>query len=179
MPVPATEVLKFFHDNPERPWHVQDVQRRLKLDDRSALRETLAQLVQSGQLVKTRRRTYGLPQEMNLVPGRLQVTSGGYGFVIPDAGGKDLFIPADRLGGAWDGDKVLARPNPLKTEGDRPSGEIVRIIERGNALVVGTLEYARGYAILRPDSPRLRERVRSEEHTSELQSRPHLVCRLL
>src|SRR3989442_12034667 len=24
-----------------------------------------------------------------------------------------------------------------------------------------------------------RERVRSEEHTSELQSRPHLVCRLL
>src|SRR3989442_2780163 len=26
---------------------------------------------------------------------------------------------------------------------------------------------------------RLRERGRSEEHTSELQSRPHLVCRLL
>src|SRR5690554_7595656 len=25
----------------------------------------------------------------------------------------------------------------------------------------------------------LRQRVRSEEHTSELQSRPHLVCRLL
>src|SRR6266699_1969121 len=27
--------------------------------------------------------------------------------------------------------------------------------------------------------PQLRVRVRSEEHTSELQSRPHLVCRLL
>src|SRR3989442_10139007 len=28
-------------------------------------------------------------------------------------------------------------------------------------------------------TPDLRIRVRSEEHTSELQSRPHLVCRLL
>ncbi len=159
MSVAQTEVLKFFHENPEKPWHVQDVQRRLKLDDRTGLRQTLAELVQTGQLVKTRRRTYGLPQEMNLLSGRLQVTSGGYGFVILDEGGKDLFVPADRLGGAWDGDRVLARPNPLQSEGDRPSGEIVRIIERGNDLLVGTLEYARGYAILRPDSARLRERV--------------------
>ncbi len=159
MSVAQSEVLKFFHEHPEKPWHVQDVQRRLKLEDRTSLRQTLAELVQSGQLVKTRRRTYGLPEEMNLLAGRLQVTSGGYGFVILDDGGKDLFVPADSLGGAWDGDRVLARPNPLKTEGDRPSGEIVRILARGNDLLVGTLEYARGYAILRPDSPRLRERV--------------------
>ena len=33
---------------------------------------------------------------MNLKPGRLQVTSGGYGFVILDEGGKDLFVPADQ-----------------------------------------------------------------------------------
>src|SRR5690606_475530 len=104
MTVPTDVVLRFFHDHPEKPWHVQDVQRRLKLDDRAGLRQTLAELVQSGQLVKTRRRTYGLPEEMNLMPGRLQVTSGGYGFVILDEGGKDLFVPADSLGGAWDGE---------------------------------------------------------------------------
>src|SRR5690606_2759008 len=124
--------------------------------------------------------TYGLPQEMNLVPGRLQVTSGGYGFVIPDAGGKDLFIPADRLGGAWDGDKVLARPNPLKTEGHSPSGETVRRIERGNALVVGTREYARGYAILRPDSPRLRERVLlTPESVGRLEGGTRIVVKMI
>src|SRR3989442_8996677 len=32
---------------------------------------------------------------------------------------------------------------------------------------------------LRVDRPRAREAHRSEEHTPELQSRPHLVCRLL
>lgn len=181
--MPATDseaVLKFFYDQPEKPWHVQDVQRRLKVDDRATLRHTLDELVQAGRLIRTRRRTYGLPQEMNLLLGRLQVTSGGYGFVIPDAGGKDLFIPADRLGGAWDTDRVMARPNPLKGDDERPSGEIVRIIERGNKLLVGTLEYARGYAILRPDSVRLRERVLlTPESVGKLAGGSRIVVRMV
>ena len=176
----TNDVMQFFHDHPEKPWHVQDVQRRLNLDDRAALRQTLGNLVDSGHLVRTRRRTYGLPLEMNLILGRLQVTSGGYGFVISDAGGKDLFIPADRLGGAWDGDRVMARPNPLKGDDERPSGEVVRIVARGSELLVGTLEYARGYAILRPDSVRIRERVLlTPESVGKLAAGSRLVVRMV
>lgn len=159
MDINREALYTFFQEHPERPWHVQDIQKRLKLDDRSDLRRELDLLVEVGRLIRTRRRTYGLPQEMNLRPGRLQVTSGGYGFVIldGDSGEKDLFIPAESLNGAWDGDRVLARPN--SEGGERPSGEIVRVVERKHTRVVGTLEYAQGYAILRPDSPRLRERI--------------------
>jgi ribonuclease R len=154
------QVLDFFRQHPERPWHVQDVQKRLTIDDRDDLHQVLGELVDDGRLIRTRRRTYGLPQEMNLFVGKLQVTSGGYGFVISeDAGTKDLFVPAERLAGAWDGDKVVARPNPMKSDDGRQSGEIVRILERGHDRIVGTLEYAQGYAILRPDSVRLRERI--------------------
>lgn len=178
--IDADQVLRFFNDHPEKPWHVQDIQRRLKLEDRNALRAVLAGLVDSGQLVRTRRRTYGLPQEMNLVVGKLQVASGGYGFVIPDAGGKDLFIPADRLGGAWDTDRVIARPTPQKSDDDRLSGEIVRIVERGYQQVVGTLEYARGYAILRPDSVRLRERILlTPDSVGKLQGGSRIVVRMV
>ena len=158
MDIDREALYTFFQKHPERPWHLQDVQRQLKLSDREDLRRELATLVDEGRLIRTRRRTYGLPQEMNLRPGRLQVTSGGYGFVILDGdlGEKDLFIPAESLNGAWDGDRVLARPS---TQGGRPAGEIVRVVERKHSRVVGTLEYANGYAILRPDSPRLRERI--------------------
>ncbi len=160
MMIDREELFKFFQDHPEKPWHVQDIQKRLKIGDRANLRRELSALANEGRLVRTRRSSYGLPQEMNLMLGRLQVTAGGYGFVIPDQEGeKDLFIPADRLAGAWDGDKVMARPNPLKSDNGRISGEIVRILERKHIRVVGTLEYARGYAILRPDSPKLRERI--------------------
>src|SRR5690554_7525924 len=46
----------------------------------------------------------------------------------------------------------------------------------------GTIDTLRSLVIVvfKPDTLRHRgPRVRSEEHTSELQSRPHLVCRLL
>jgi len=172
---------RFFRDHPERPWHVQDVQKQLEVDDRAELKRALDDLVEAGELVRTRRRTYGLPEEMNLIPGRLQVASGGYGFVIREDGeGKDVFIPADKLMDAWDGDRVLARPDSLKGEEGRPAGQIVRIVERANRRIVGTLEYARGYAILRPDSPRLRERILlTPESVGRLDAGLRVVVRMI
>ncbi len=174
------QVFTFFRSNPEHPWHVQDVQKHLNIDDRNALRKLLGELADEGRLIRTRRRSFGLPQEMNLFIGKLQVASGGYGFVISDSGeGKDLFIPANKLAGAWDGDRVVARPNTTSSEDDRQSGEIVRILERGYAQVVGTLEYARGYAILRPDSPRLRERILlTPESVGKLEGGSRIVARM-
>jgi len=159
MDLSSEELFDFFKGHPEKPWHVQELQKRLKVKNRTPLRHALDALVEEGKLVRTRRRSYGLPQEMNLVLGRLQITSGGYGFVIPEKEGeKDLFIPADALFGAWDGDRVMARPSPHKDNG-RVSGQIVRVLKRKHNHVVGTLEYSKGYAILRPDSTKLRERV--------------------
>src|SRR5690625_5268120 len=152
-------VLEFFATNAQRPWHEQDIARKLKLDDRTELRALLNELTENGALIRTRRRTYGLPEEMNLLVGRLQVTAGGNGFVILDEGGDDLFVPADQLGGAWDGDRVVARPSSDKSDGNRQAAEIVRVLERKHTRVVGTLEYSQGYAILRPDSSRLGHRI--------------------
>lgn len=175
------QLYQFFRDHPEKPWHVQDIQKRLKIEDRAELRRELNALTEAGRLVRTRRRTYGLPQEMNLILGRLQVTAGGYGFVIHDKEGeKDLFIPADSLHGAWDGDTVMARPNPHRSDDGRSSGEVVRVVERKHRQVVGTLEYARGYAILRPDSPRLRERILLlPETVGALEAGTRLVAKMI
>ncbi len=154
------QIYEFIKLHPEKPWHLQELQKRLKARGRAPLRQQLAALVEEGKLIRTRRHTYGLPQEMNLFLGRLQITSGGYGFVIPEKEGeRDLFIPVDSLAGAWDGDRVVARPNPSRSDNGRVSGEIVRILARKYEQVVGTLEYAKGYAILRPDSTKLRERI--------------------
>lgn len=155
----STTVMEFFNAHPERPWHEQDVARQLGVDERSGLRTLLNTLTDEGRLIRTRRRTYGLPEEMNLLVGRLQVTSGGNGFVILDEGGDDLFVPADELGGGWDGDRVVARPNPGPQVGNRQSASIVRVLERKHKRIVGTLEYSQGYAILRPDSTRLGTRI--------------------
>jgi ribonuclease R len=173
MSIDKTQVYNFFKTHPDKSWHIQDVQKHLKIQHRTPLRKLLSELEDEGKLVRSKRRTYGLPiakgsktttptasgHAQPLFEGRLQITSGGYGFVIPDDVTKeDLFIPVEGLRGAWDGDKVAARFNPVRRNG-RASGEVVNILQRKYERVVGTLEYSKGYAILRPDSPRLRERI--------------------
>lgn len=173
-------VLEFFAANPERPWHEQDISRKLNLDDRSELRNLLNELTEDGALIRTRRRTYGLPEEMNLVVGRLQVTAGGNGFVILDEGGEDLFVPADSLHGGWDGDRVVARPAAERGDGNRQAAEIVRVLERKHQRVVGTLEYSQGYAILRPDSARLGHRILlTPDSVGKLEAGSRLVASLV
>lgn len=177
--IDSAHILEFFQNKPERPWHVQDIQKDLQIDDRGELMSALNDLVKSGQLVKTRRRSFGLPKEMNLLKGRLQVTSGGYGFVILEQGGQDLFVPADKLAGAWEGDTVMVRPGKSRDD-SRPAGEIVRIVKRGMEKIVGTLEYAHGYAILRPDSARLPERILlTPESVGRLAGGSRIVARMV
>lgn len=150
-------LYQFFTEHPERPFHVQDLERALTADKRE-LRSLLAELVDEGRLVRTRRRTYGLPAEMNLVVGLYEGHAGGYAFVVPEnEGAEDLYVPAGSTGGAWDGDRVVARRE--NGSRDRPRGVVIRVLERRRRRVVGTIEAGSGYAFLRPDDSRLARRV--------------------
>src|SRR3989442_7999889 len=60
----------------------------------------------------------------------------------------------------------------FRSLGDRPGGQQQHERQPGEQEPERELRRRRGLAGSQPDP-------RSEEHTSELQSRPHLVCRLL
>ena len=118
--------------------------------------EELLALEQNGEIIKTRFETYGLPEKMGLVAGRFQLTSKGFGFVIPDNKGErpDVFIPPRALNGAMNNDRVLARVNS-DTHGKKPEGEILRIIVHANNKVVGIFHQAGDFAFVTPDDKRI------------------------
>ncbi|PYE55224.1 ribonuclease R [Deinococcus yavapaiensis] len=157
-----------------RPVHVRDLERQLtrkdreKLGARGKIEDLLEELVERGSVVRTRKRTYGLPEAMNLVRGRFQATQGGYGFVIPDAGGDDYYIAPEATMEAWNGDTVFVRVEERPAEGrgrDRERrGEstratVVRIVARAYHQLVGTLEHSKGYTLLKADDSRARHRI--------------------
>lgn len=148
-----------------RPLHLRDLERqftrrdREKLGDRADLELLLEGFVASGDLVRTRKRTYGLPAEMNLVRGRFQSSASGFGFLIPDAGGDDYYVAPEATLEAWNGDIVLVRPEGRERRGDSPRATVVRVLSRAHSRLVGSLEYSKGYALLKSDDSRVKHRV--------------------
>src|SRR4051794_18952721 len=61
--------------------------------DRSRFEEHLDLLVETGDIVKLPGRLYALPGSGTGVRGKLSVHPDGFGFVVPEEGGDDLFIP--------------------------------------------------------------------------------------
>jgi ribonuclease R len=122
--------------------------------------QELLELEQNGEVIKTRFETYGLPEKMGLVAGRFQLTSKGFGFVIPDNKGDrpDVFIPPRALNGAMNNDRVLARVNN-DTHGKKPEGEILRIITHANNKVVGVFCQSGDFAFVTPDDKRIGQDV--------------------
>ena len=116
----------------------------------------LIALEKNGQIIKTRFETYGLPEKMGLVTGRLQLTSKGFGFVIPDNKGDrpDVFISPRALNGAMNNDRVMARIN-YDIHGKKPEGEIIRVITRAHNKIVGTFFQSRDYAFVVPDDKKI------------------------
>src|SRR3712207_7990929 len=80
-----------------------------------------------------------------------------------------LFRSQSRSGPWWDATRIGMGPPPIET----PHGWLT--FYHGVKQMVATSMYRVGIVLLDLDHPTRR----SEEHTSELQSRQYLVCRLL
>jgi ribonuclease R len=135
----------------ERVHHPAGVRELLQLlkvprEERASFKRLLRTLVASGDLIQIRGQRYGLPEKMDLYVGRLQTHSGGFGFVVPerplDAGG-DIYISGSHLNEAMHGDRVVVRIERIK-EGGRVEGRVIRILERGNAWIVGRYDRDEG-----------------------------------
>ena len=90
------------------------------------------------------------------VQGRMQITTKGFGFVIPagEAKDNDIFVPARDLGSAMNGDTVEVQLMPDRG-GRRPEGRVTQIIERKFSKVVGVFVQAGTFAFIEPDDKHL------------------------
>ena len=86
----------------------------------------------------------------------MSVNLKGFGFVTPESGGTDIFVAADNLRGAHNGDKVKVRVTGSYR--GRREGVVVAVTERANQIFVGTLNKVGGKVFVTPDDTRI-ERI--------------------
>lgn len=142
------------------PMKARDLARALGLETHryKAFKKLLRAMEEDGGVYRVRGNRYAVPSKINLVTGRLQVTRGGDGFVIPEPAGQDVFIPGSRLGSAMDGDRVVARVEGRRP-GRQPHGRIIKVLDRAHPTIVGTFHRAPKLSYVVPRDPRVSKDV--------------------
>ncbi|MYL21050.1 ribonuclease R [Halobacillus litoralis] len=153
------QILNLFKETASKPLSVQELQDTMELgssDEFKVLMKSLNELEEEGELVRTRKNRFGLPEKMNLIRGRIQMHAKGFAFLIPDEeGSDDVYIHHSDLHSAMNNDKVLVRIEKRKEDGSRPEGAVIRILERATTKVVGTYESSRNFGFVIADDKRI------------------------
>ncbi|AXQ29678.1 ribonuclease R [Solimonas sp. K1W22B-7] len=125
-----------------------------KLSQQEALNKRLVAMSREGQVVQNRNGAYGPVAQMNLIAGCVQAHRDGFGFLIPDAGGPDVFLPPRQMRALMNGDRVLVRITGTDFKG-RPEGAVSEVIERVSRTIVGRFHMDQGISYVIPDNPRI------------------------
>lgn len=135
------------------PMHPEDIAYRLDAP-LPQIQEVVQQLREEGALMQTKRKAFGLPAQMGCVTGTLRSTGSGAAFLVPGEG-DDFYVSADGRSGAMHNDTVLARV--IKgAQGDRKGeAEVLEVLRRANASIVGVYRRCNGGGIVSADERKL------------------------
>jgi len=88
------QILDFLTEcnKPRSLRHIAEALGMRTSDERKALNRRLQAMQRDGQLIKNRREGYGLVNKMDLLHGRVIGHADGYGFVVVEEGGEDLYL---------------------------------------------------------------------------------------
>ena len=144
-----------------------------------ALRRRLIAMCRDGQLICNRRGAYLPIEEADLVTGRVTGHKDGFGFLIPDDGGSDLFLTARQMRQVFHGDRVAARVDRVDDRGRR-EGVIVEVLEYRTHQTVGRLFQESGISFVVPENARINHEVLiPAEHINEARHGQYVVVDIL
>lgn len=123
-------------------------------EDVESLCRRLKAMERDGQVVRNRKNAYGVAERMDLIRGRVSGHPDGFGFLIPDEGGNDLFLSPKQMRLTMHGDIVLGRVVGVDRRG-RPEGAVVRVLERANQRLVGRFFMEDDVSIVVPEDKRI------------------------
>lgn len=160
-PIPSREMLLSLFETEGKPLRANQVASCLQIDGEEqyeALNRRLKAMVRDGQLMRNRRGAFGLLQKMDLIKGKVLGHPGGFGFVVPEDGGDDLFLSDREMHKVFHGDTVIASVIGLDRRGRR-EGTIVEVVAHNNDQILGRLHFEQGFAWVQPNNNRIAQDI--------------------
>ncbi len=160
-PVPDRRRILDILESKGRPMHFEEISEAFGLTEskhRRALGERLKRMIAGGQLILNRSEEYCLTQRLHLVPGVVQAHPDGFGFVIPDEGGEDIYLSPREMQEVMHEDRIAVKVIRRDHRG-RPEGKVIEVLEHRTREVAGQYIRERGIGLVVPDNPRIQHRV--------------------
>lgn len=149
------KIVDFIREKSAHPMKIKELAKELAIpaSQYGHFRKTVKDLIESGELVRLKRGRIGLASQMDVRVGPVSITRSGTGYLLVEGDAEDIFIPAVRLGTALDGDTVMVRITGKLV--DRPTGTVIKIVERTKRNIVGVFHKGRHLSFVVPDSKRI------------------------
>ena len=145
-------LLRFLEAHPDHIYKSRELAKRLRVPNRDyqSFKKIVRRLAEEGRISRYKGNKYGAHRKPVEITGVLHVKTQGYGFVIRDDEGEDVFISQRSMGTALHRDRVKA-VLWAQSKGKLPEGKIIEIIKRGHKRIVGTFQEAQTYNYVNPD----------------------------
>lgn len=153
----SNSIIGVFTSNPRQTFNYKQMARNLlarSAEEKQLVSTLLVKLYEEGYIEQVQPGKYKLKSAGGYVLGKVEITSGGYGFVATDSLEEDVFISQKNLHHAINGDTVKVYLFAYKKKGN-PEGEVIEIIERAREVFVGTLEILDRFAFCIADSKQM------------------------
>jgi len=160
-PIASRELILEVLEKSDGPLSLSALHEALLVDSEKvivALARRLGAMERDGQLIRNRQNHYLPISKVDLVRGRVMGHADGFGFLIPDEGGEDLFLSPFEMRTLMHRDRAVVRPAGKSKRG-KLMGKLVEIIERGNKQIVGRYYKESGLGFVVPDNKRLNQDV--------------------
>ncbi len=158
--VPSRETILQALRDADAPLSVAELAERLGVERESTwvgYERRLGAMERDGQLMPNRKGVLLLASKLDFIAGRVQGHRDGFGFLIRDDRGPDLFLSQREMLKVLHGDRVLARQTGEYR--GKPDGQIVEVIERRTNRLVGRFLHERGLDLVAPEDQRIKHDI--------------------
>jgi ribonuclease R len=180
-PLPSREYILQLLTEAGHPVEVEAFIEQLHITEaeRDLFERRLGAMQRDAQLVINRKGLLLLPDKLDLIKGRVEGHPDGFGFVVPDEGGDDLYLSAKEMHRVLHGDRVLVRVAGFDRRGRREA-KIVKVLEHVNRFIVGRYYREGGVGFLIAENRRINQDILvPTEHAGAAQSGQVVMVEIL
>lgn len=152
------KMIGYLDKNPQKDHSLKHILRAVNIRENELeipLKDILKDMIDSRQVIHTEDDRYKSAMESNLFEGAVDFVNPRFAFIVCEGLEEDIWVEADNLKFALDGDRVKVQVFPRIKGKKKLEGQVVEIIERKRDEFVGKIEMSERFAFVIADNKKM------------------------